>query len=43
MEFDGSILNSTVPGVFLPPNGTKLWVSVRRDRCFVFVKEQKIK
>ncbi len=39
MEFDGSLLSSTVPGVFLPPIGTKLWVSVRRDRCFVFVKE----
>ncbi len=39
MKFDGSILKSTVPGVFLPPDGTKLWVSVRRDRCFVFVKE----
>jgi iron(III) transport system ATP-binding protein len=39
MEFDNSILKATVPGVFLPPEGTKLWVSVRRDRCFVFVKE----
>ena len=39
MEFDQSILRATVPGVFLPPKDTKLWVSVKRDRCFVFVKE----
>ncbi len=36
MEADGSTLHATVPGVFLPKVGTALWLSVRRDRCFVF-------
>jgi iron(III) transport system ATP-binding protein len=36
MDFDGSTLKATVPGVFLPKAGTPLWLSVRRDRCFVF-------
>ena len=36
MEFDGSILRATVPAVFLPRPGTALWLTVRRDRCFVF-------
>ena len=36
MDFDGNTLNATVPGVFLPNSGTPLWLSVRRDRCFVF-------
>ena len=39
MEFDQSILKASVPGVFLPPSGINLWISVRRDRCFVFVKD----
>lgn len=36
MEFDGSILTASVPGVFLPKTGTALWLMIRRDRCFVF-------
>ncbi len=36
MDFDGSILRATVPGVFLPRAGTPLWLMLRRDRCFVF-------
>ncbi|MCB1328471.1 MAG: ABC transporter ATP-binding protein [Maritimibacter sp.] len=36
MEFDGSQLSATVPGVFLPKAGTELWIAIRRDRCFVF-------
>ena len=36
MDFDGSILKATVPGVFLPGAGKPLWLTVRRDRCFVF-------
>jgi iron(III) transport system ATP-binding protein len=36
MDFDGRKLKATVPGVFLPKAGTPLWLSVRRDRCFVF-------
>lgn len=36
MDFDGSILKATVPGVFLPKPGNPLWLTIRRDRCFVF-------
>ncbi|MEM7723673.1 MAG: ABC transporter ATP-binding protein [Pseudomonadota bacterium] len=36
MDFDGGILKATVPAVFLPKPGTSLWLTVRRDRCFVF-------
>lgn len=36
MDFDGSVLKATVPGVFLPNTGKHLWLTVRRDRCFVF-------
>jgi iron(III) transport system ATP-binding protein len=36
MDHDGSILRATVPQVFLPAPGTVLWLTIRRDRCFVF-------
>lgn len=36
MDFDGSRLTASVPGVFLPKAGTALWLMIRRDRCFVF-------
>lgn len=36
MDHDGSLLKAAVPGVFLPKPGTPLWLSLRRDRCFVF-------
>ncbi len=36
MDYDGSKLSATVPGVFLPKPGTPLWLTIRRDRCFVF-------
>ncbi len=36
MEADTSRIKATVPGVFLPQPGTTLWLTVRRDRCFVF-------
>jgi iron(III) transport system ATP-binding protein len=36
MDHDGSSLKATIPGVFLPRPGTPLWLSLRRDRCFVF-------
>ncbi|MDZ4309248.1 MAG: ABC transporter ATP-binding protein [Cypionkella sp.] len=36
MEFDGSILTASVPGVFLPKAETPLWLMIRRDRCYVF-------
>ncbi|MEP0964326.1 MAG: ABC transporter ATP-binding protein [Roseobacter sp.] len=36
MDYDGSILKATVPNVFLPKTGTPMWLTIRRDRCFVF-------
>ena len=36
MDYDKSVLSATIPGVFLPNEGTPLWLSMRRDRCFVF-------
>ena len=36
MEYDGSKLTASVPGVFLPQAGTALWLMIRRDRCHVF-------
>jgi iron(III) transport system ATP-binding protein len=36
MEHDGSVLKATLPGAFLPKAGTPLWLSLRRDRIFVF-------
>lgn len=34
----GILLNATVPGVFLPPADTPMWLMLRRDRVFVFPK-----
>lgn len=36
MDHDGSVLKATVPNVFLPETGRVMWLTVRRDRCFVF-------
>lgn len=36
MDHDGSILKATVPNVFLPAEGRVMWLTVPRDRCFVF-------
>jgi len=36
MEHDGSVLRATLPGAFLPKPGTPLWLSLRRDRIFIF-------
>ena len=38
MDYDGSILKAEVPGVFLPKPNTAMWLSMRRDRCFLFRK-----
>ncbi len=38
MDFDGSVLRALVPSVFLPKEGTPLWIMIRRDRCFVFAR-----
>ncbi len=40
MEHDGSVLKASVPNVFLPQAGTALWLTIRRDRCFVFPATQ---
>lgn len=36
MDFDGSMIRVTVPGVFLPKAGKVMWLTIRRDKCFVF-------
>jgi iron(III) transport system ATP-binding protein len=36
MDFNGSIFSAAVPNVFLPKIGQPLWLTIRRDRCFVF-------
>ena len=36
MDFDGSMIRVTVPGVFLPKPGKVMWLTIRRDKCFVF-------
>ena len=36
MDLDRSAIKVTMPGVFLPPHDTPFWLSMRRDRCFVF-------
>jgi iron(III) transport system ATP-binding protein len=40
MEHDGGMLKATVPGAYLPPTGSRLWLSLRRDHCFVFPCER---
>jgi iron(III) transport system ATP-binding protein len=39
MDYDQSCLKVTVPGVFVPGAGTPMWLSMRRDRCFLFQKQ----
>ncbi|MCT4558491.1 MAG: ABC transporter ATP-binding protein [Pelagimonas sp.] len=36
MDHDDEMLTATVPNVFLPKPGTALWLTIRRDLCFVF-------
>ena len=36
MDHDGSILRASLPHSWLPEPGTQVWLSLRRDRCFVF-------
>lgn len=38
-ESGGISLTATVPGVFLPPPATPMWLMLRRDRVFVFPKD----
>ncbi len=39
MDFDGSLIRVTVPGVFIPNAGKVMWLTIRRDKCFVFPSE----
>jgi iron(III) transport system ATP-binding protein len=43
MDHDGTLLRAAVPGAWLPPVGEALWLSLRRDRCFVFPCERQSK
>ena len=36
MDHDGSIISALVPSVFVPKPGMAFWLTIRRDRCFVF-------
>ncbi len=36
MDHDASVLKATVPNVFLPETGRVMWLTVRRDRCFIY-------
>lgn len=36
MDFNDEVLKVTVPNVFIPKPGTPMWLTVRRNRCFVF-------
>ncbi|MCY4153567.1 MAG: ABC transporter ATP-binding protein [Aestuariivita sp.] len=36
MDFNDSLLRVLVPGVFIPNKGKVMWLTIRRDKCFVF-------
>jgi len=36
MDHDGSILRASVPYAWLPEQGASMWLSLRRERCFLF-------
>lgn len=36
MVHDATLLKATVPGVFLPKPGKPMWLTIPRERCFVF-------
>ncbi|MBV1927258.1 MAG: ABC transporter ATP-binding protein [Rhodobacteraceae bacterium] len=36
MDYGGPELKATVPNVFLPAEGKVMWLTIRRNRCFVF-------
>jgi iron(III) transport system ATP-binding protein len=45
MDHDGQVLRATVPYAWLPEQGAPVWLSLRRDRCFVFpcVNQRRVK
>ena len=36
MQHDDSLLRATLPGVFTPEAGTQVWLSLKRESCFLF-------
>jgi iron(III) transport system ATP-binding protein len=40
MDYGPALLRATVPGVFLPGPGKVMWLTIRRDKCFVFPASQ---
>lgn len=36
MAYDGSILKASIPSVFLPKPEQPMWLTIPRDRCFIF-------
>ncbi len=36
MDHDGSVLRATVPGVFTPAAGERVWLSLKRESCHLF-------
>ena len=36
MDHDGSVLRATVPGVFTPEAGERVWLSLKRESCHLF-------
>lgn len=40
VDHDGSMLKATVPNVFMPAIGTVMWLTIRRDKCFVFTADK---
>ncbi len=36
MDHDDSVLRATLPGVFTPEPGTRVWLSLKRESCFLF-------
>ncbi|UWQ20255.1 ABC transporter ATP-binding protein [Jannaschia sp. W003] len=38
-DHGGESVTATVPAVFLPKPDTPMWLSIRRDRCFVFPRK----
>jgi iron(III) transport system ATP-binding protein len=36
MAYDGSILKASIPSVFLPKPEQPMWLTMPRDRCFIF-------
>ncbi|WP_147105984.1 ABC transporter ATP-binding protein [Tateyamaria sp. syn59] len=40
LDDSGALIKCTVPGVFLPQPQTVMWLRVRRDKCYVFPRQE---